>query len=164
MVVVDNPRSRPMTPFQERLGRVAVQWMTGMNNVAYRLSGGRVAGHLPSGAPICLLTTTGRRTKRRRTVPLLCLRDGADLVVVASRGGMSAHPAWYVNLRADPRAVVQLGPAAIRVRARDATEEERHRLWPTLAAVYEHFDAYQARTSRDIPVVILSPDRHDDPP
>jgi F420H(2)-dependent quinone reductase len=158
MAGVDNPRSRPMTPFQERLGRVTVQWMTGINNVAYRLSGGRVAGQVPSGAPICLLTTTGRRTRRQRTVPLLCLRDGADLVVVASRGGMSEHPAWYLNLRADPRAVVQLGPAAIRVRARDATDEERHRLWPALTAVYEYFDAYQARTSRRIPVVILSPD------
>ena len=157
MAAVGNPRSRPMTPYQERLGRVTVQWMTGFNNVAYRLSGGRVAGHVPSGAPICLLTTTGRRTKRRRTVPLLCLRDGADLIVVASRGGMSGHPAWYLNLRADPRAVVQLGPAAIRVRARDATEEERRRLWPALTAVYEHFDAYQARTPRRIPVVILSP-------
>jgi deazaflavin-dependent oxidoreductase (nitroreductase family) len=158
MAGVDNPRSRPMTPFQERLGRVTVQWMTGINNVAYRLSGGRVAGHVPSGAPICLLTTTGRRTKQRRTVPLLCLRDGADLVVVASRGGMSAHPAWYLNLRADPRAVVQLGHDTMRVRARDATEEERHRLWPALTAVYEYFDAYQARTSRRIPMVILSPD------
>jgi deazaflavin-dependent oxidoreductase (nitroreductase family) len=157
MAAVANPRSRPMTPFQERLGRVAVQWMTGVNNVAYRLSGGRVAGHLPSGAPICLLTTTGRRTRLRRTVPLLCLRDGADLVVVASRGGMSAHPAWYLNLRADPHAVVQLGSAVTRVRARDATEEERHRLWPALTAVYEHFDAYQARSPRRIPVVILSP-------
>jgi deazaflavin-dependent oxidoreductase (nitroreductase family) len=157
MLGVGNPRSRPMTPYQERLGRVTVQWMTGINNVAYRLSGGRVGGHVPSGAPICLLTTTGRRTKRRRTVPLLCLRDGADLVVVASRGGMSAHPAWYLNLRDDPRAVVQLGPAAIQVRARDATEEERHRLWPRLTAIYEHFDAYQARTPRRIPVVILSP-------
>jgi deazaflavin-dependent oxidoreductase (nitroreductase family) len=157
MDAVDNPRSRPMTPFQERLGRVAVQWMTGFNTVAYRLSGGRVAGHLLSGAPICLLTTTGRRTKRRRTVPLLYLRDGADLVVVASRGGMSAHPAWYLNLRTDPRAVVQLGPAAIAVQARDATEEERHRLWPALTAVYEHFDAYQVRTPRRIPMVILSP-------
>jgi deazaflavin-dependent oxidoreductase (nitroreductase family) len=157
MAAVANPRSRPMTPFQERLGRVTVQWMTGMNNVAYRLSGGRVAGHVPSGAPICLLTTTGRHTGRLRTVPLLCLRDGADLVVVASRGGMSGHPAWYLNLRADPRAVVQLGPGVTQVRARDATEEERHRLWPALTAVYEHFDAYQARTPRRIPVVILSP-------
>jgi deazaflavin-dependent oxidoreductase (nitroreductase family) len=70
---------------------------------------------------------------------------------------MSGHPAWYLNLGADPRAVVQLGRAEIPVRARDATEEERNRLWPALTAIYEHFDAYQARTARQIPVVILSP-------
>jgi F420H(2)-dependent quinone reductase len=92
-----------MTPFQERLGRVTVRWMTGMNNVAYRLSGGRVAGHVPGGAPICLLTTTGRRSGRQRTVPLLYVPDGDDLVVVvASRGGMGSHPAWYLNLLANP--------------------------------------------------------------
>lgn len=146
-----------MTRFQERLGRVTVQWMSGMNIVAYRLSGGRVAGHVPSGAPICLLTTTGRRSGRRRTVPLLYVPDGDNLVVVASRGGMGSHPAWYLNLLAAPSASVQLGSATKRMRARDATEEERRRLWPTLTAAYPHFDAYQVRTSRHIPVVILSP-------
>jgi F420H(2)-dependent quinone reductase len=154
---MDNPRARPMTPFQERLGRVTVQWMTGMNNVAYRLSGGRVAGQIPSGAPICLLTTTGRRSGRLRTVPLVYVPDGDDLVVVASRGGMGSHPAWYLNLLADPGAAVQVGAAARRVRARDAGEAERERLWPTLTAAYPHFDAYQLRTLRRIPVVILSP-------
>ena len=146
-----------MTPFQERLGRVTVQWMTGMNNVAYRLSGGRVAGRIPSGSPICLLTTTGRRSGRPRTVPLVYAPDGDDLVVVASRGGMGTHPAWYLNLVADPGATVQVGGSTMRVRARDATEAERERLWPTLTAAYPHFDAYQLRTSRSIPVVILSP-------
>jgi F420H(2)-dependent quinone reductase len=157
MVGVDNPRARPMTPFQERLGRVTVQWMTGMNNVAYRLSAGRVAGQVPSGAPICLLTTTGRRTGRRRTVPLLYLLDGDDLVVVASRGGMGSHPAWYLNLQTDPRATVQVGRSTSRVRARVAGEAERRRLWPALTAAYPHFDAYQERTSRHIPLVILTP-------
>src|SRR4051812_34950898 len=107
-----------MSPFQERLGRVTVQWLTGMNNVAYRLSAGRVAGRVPSGAPICLLTTTGRRSGRARTVPLLYVRDGAALVVVASRGGMTSHPAWYLNLCDDPDATVQLGATTLAVRAR----------------------------------------------
>jgi len=144
-----------MTPFQERLGRVTVQWMTGMNNVAYRLSGGQVAGHVPSGAPICLLTTVGRRSGRTRTVPLLYIADDDDLVVVASRGGMSGHPAWYLNLRANPMVTVQIGSVTKRFRACDATEPERRRLWIPLAAAYPHFDAYQQRTSRHIPVVIL---------
>ena len=131
---MDNPRARPMTPFQERLGRLTVQWMTGMNNVAYRLSDGRVAGHIPSGAPICLLTTTGRRSGRLRTVPLVYVPDGDDLVVVASRGGMGSHPAWYLNLLADPGATVQVRASTRRVRARDATEAERdpHRRLPAL--------------------------------
>ena len=154
---MDNPRARPMTPFQERLGRVTVQWMTGMNNVAYRLSKGRVAGHVPSGAPICLLTTTGRRSGRQRTVPLLYVPDGDDIVVVASRGGMGSHPAWYLNLLASPWASVQVDSLSQRVRARDATSVERRRLWPRLTAAYPYFDAYQLRTSRQIPVVILSP-------
>jgi deazaflavin-dependent oxidoreductase (nitroreductase family) len=146
-----------MTPIQERLGRVTVQWMTGMNIVAYRLSGGRVAGHVPSGAPICLLTTTGRRSGLRRTVPLLYVPDGDNFVVVASRGGMGSHPAWYLNLLAEPSASVQVGTEIRQMCARDATDEERLRLWPVLTSAYRHFDAYQARTPRHIPVVILSP-------
>jgi deazaflavin-dependent oxidoreductase (nitroreductase family) len=147
-----------MTAFQERVGRVTVQWMTGANNVVYRLSRGRVAGHVPSGAPICLLTTTGRRTGRRRTVPLLYLPYGDDrMALVASRGGMSAHPAWYLNLLADPRATVEVGARRREVVARPATSSERDDLWPALNAAYHHFDAYQRRTARDIPVVIVTP-------
>jgi deazaflavin-dependent oxidoreductase (nitroreductase family) len=70
---------------------------------------------------------------------------------------MSSHPAWYLNLRADPLATVQVGPHTRQVRARDASEVERQRLWPSLLAAYPHFDAYQERTPRRIPVVILSP-------
>ena len=70
MAAVANPRSRPMTPFQERLGRVTVQWMTGVNNVAYRLSGGRVAGQVPSGAPICLLTGAAYHAAAYRSASL----------------------------------------------------------------------------------------------
>ena len=92
-----------------------------------------------------------------RTVPLVYVPDGDDLVVVASRGGMGSHPAWYLNLRADPGATVQVGASTARVRARNATAAERERLWRLLTAVYPHFDAYQLRTSRHIPVVILSP-------
>jgi deazaflavin-dependent oxidoreductase (nitroreductase family) len=146
-----------MTAFQERLGRVTVQYMTGLNNVVYRLSAGRVAGNVPSGAPICLLTTIGRKSGRRRTVPLLYLPDGDDLVVVASRGGMTTHPAWYLNLLALPDVVVDLGTERRAMRGRPATDEERARVWPRLVEAYEHFASYQRRTAREIPVVILSP-------
>jgi deazaflavin-dependent oxidoreductase (nitroreductase family) len=148
-----------MTPFQSRLSQVGMQWMTAMGIAAYRISGGRVAGHVPSGAPICLLTTTGRRSGRRRCVPLLYVTDGDELVVVASRGGMGSHPAWYLNLLADPNAVVEVGRRRVHVRARTASLSERARLWPLLVGVYENFDAYQARTERELPVVVLSPTR-----
>jgi len=77
--------------------------------------------------------------------------------VVASRGGMSTHPGWYLNLQADPAASVRIGAQQRKVRARDATEDERCRFWPRLAAAYPYFDGYRARTSRQIPMVILSP-------
>ena len=150
-------RREPMTPYQERLGRFTVQFMTGYNNVMYRLSKGRVAGTSPTGAPICLLTTTGRRTGRRRTVPLLYLPDGENFVVVASKGGMSTHPAWYLNLSADPNAVVESHGRTFLAVARAATDEERARMWPQLVAVYGHFESYQLRTTRQIPMVVLIP-------
>ena len=146
-----------MTPFQERLSRVGVQCLTAMGIVTYRLSGGRVAGQVPGGAPICLLTTRGRQTGRPRCVPLLYLVDGGALVVVASRGGMTTHPAWYLNLLADPNVVVETGRERRVMRARPATDEERERLWPRLVTAYEHFESYQRRTDRVIPVVMLTP-------
>jgi deazaflavin-dependent oxidoreductase (nitroreductase family) len=146
-----------MTPFQERLGRFTVQCMTGINNVVYRLSAGRVAGRVPSGAPVCLLTTIGRRTGRRRTVALLYVELDGELVVVASRGGMSTHPAWYLNLLAEPEVTVATGAVSRRARARPASAEEVARAWPVLTAAYRHFDEYQQRTDREIPVVVISP-------
>jgi deazaflavin-dependent oxidoreductase (nitroreductase family) len=151
---------RPLTPFQERLGRVAVQWMAGVNAVAFRMSGGRVAARVPGGAPICLVTTTGRRTGRPRTVPLLYLpSDGDEIVLVASHGGMSSHPAWYLNLSADPRAVVDIGRTRTEMTARPATRAERAELWPRLVASYPRFETYRRRTDRVIPLVILRPIR-----
>lgn len=150
--------TRPLTPFQERLGRVAVQWMAGVNAVAFRMSGGRVAAHVPGGAPICLVTTIGRRTGRRRTVPLLYLPCGDDeIVLVASHGGMSTHPGWYLNLVADPHAVVDTDRGRVDMEARPATEAERADLWPRLVAIYPRFETYRRRTARVIPLVILRP-------
>jgi F420H(2)-dependent quinone reductase len=153
-----DPRARPMTAFQERLGRVAVRWMAGFNSAAYRLSNGRVAAHVPGGAPICLLTTIGRRSGRPRTVPLLYIpHDGDQIVVVASHGGMSIRPAWCLNLMAHPRATVEVGSRSRSMTARVASDAERAELWPALTGVYPRFDLYQRRTDRIIPVLILAP-------
>ena len=146
-----------MTPFQERFGRWTVQVMTAWNNTLFTLSKGGVGGNVPSGAPICLLVTTGRRTGELRTVPLFCLPRDGTFVVVASNGGMSGHPAWYLNLQADPRAVVRIRDRAIATVAHEADDSERDALWPLLIAGYEHFSAYQTRTDRTIPIIVLTP-------
>lgn len=130
---------------------------------AYRMTNGRVGGTwrvgsaLRRGVPICLLTTRGRKTGRPRTLPLLYMRDGDRVVIVASQGGLPKHPMWYLNLRADPRVVVRIGPDVRRMRARTADADERAALWPRLLEVYADYDSYQSWTDREIPVVICEP-------
>lgn len=108
--------------------------------------------------PVLLLTTTGRRSGRPRTTPLTYFRDGRDLVVIASNGGSDRPPAWSLNLEHDPRARVRIGSATIAVTAATATPEERARLWPTITAVHPGYAAYQRKTTRRIPVLLLTPD------
>lgn len=149
-------RRQPMNEFQERLGRMTVQVMTGLNNIAFRLSDGRVGGEVPSGAPICLLTTTGRKTGRPRTVPLLFLWCGDDILLVASNGGMSRPPYWYLNLLDDPVAEVSVDDWKQHRVARVLSDEEKAEQWPRLVDAYMHFENYRLRTERNIPLVMLS--------
>lgn len=123
----------------------------------YRLTGGLVGHRVPFAPPMLLLDHVGAKTGEPRTSALAYLADGRDLVLVASKGGHPRHPAWYHNLRANPDTTVQVGPERRRVRARVATAEERERLWPRVVEVYGGFDSYQARTQREIPLVILEP-------
>ena len=127
-----------------------------LNAWIYRLSGGRLMARFPSGAPVCLLATQGRKSGQRRTVPLLYLADGDDLVVVASQGGAPQHPGWYFNLVADPVAEVQIGRRRFPVTARTVSEAEKAAVWPRLVAIYPPYEAYQRRTTRSIPVMRLS--------
>jgi deazaflavin-dependent oxidoreductase (nitroreductase family) len=149
------PTPPPMPP-PGSLQLKVVNVMTELNTRAYRLSGGRIGGRF-KGAPVLLLEHVGRKSGKRRTSPLLYLRDGEDLVLVASAGGREAHPAWFYNVMASPRNTVQVGRERREVLARKATPEERARLWPQVVAIYADYDAYQRRTSREIPLVILSP-------
>ncbi len=123
----------------------------------YRLTGGSLGGKL-GGRPMLLLTTTGRKSGKRRTTPLQYLSDGEDLVVVASNGGNVRHPAWWLNIDANPQADVQVGDDKRRVRAETANEQERSRLWPLLVEEYGGFQDYEDETERTIPVVILRPE------
>ncbi len=120
----------------------------------YIASGGQ-DGHLWEGVTTLLLTTTGRRSGQTRTTPLIYGRDGDRYLVVASRGGAPKHPSWYENLAAQPLVQVQVMADRFKARARTATAAEKPALWKTMAAIWPPYDEYQARTPREIPVVIL---------
>jgi deazaflavin-dependent oxidoreductase (nitroreductase family) len=147
---------QPWTPTQERLGTIAVKLMSMVNVWLFRLTGGRLGSRF-SGAPVCLVTVTGRKTGQPRTVPLLYLQRGDEIVLVASKGGMSHHPVWYHNMMANPRVEVEIGREKRSMLVRRATDDEKRRLWPELVEMYPDYDDYQARTTRRIPVLVLSP-------
>jgi proline iminopeptidase len=107
------------------------------------------------GSHILLLTTTGRKTGNRTTTPLIFGMDGDNPVLVASQGGAPDHPGWYKNLVKTPDAEVQIKGETFAVRARDAEGEERDRLWRMMNGEWRHYDEYQQRTDRRIPVVVL---------
>jgi deazaflavin-dependent oxidoreductase (nitroreductase family) len=107
------------------------------------------------GTTILLLTTTGRRTGEQRTTPLIFREVDGAYVIVASKGGADEPPAWYVNLEAQPDVEVQIKGDRFPARARTASSEERARIWPLMAEVWPDYDAYQAKTDREIPIVLL---------
>jgi deazaflavin-dependent oxidoreductase (nitroreductase family) len=115
-------------------------------------------GHDWNGRPTLLLTTHGRRSGEKHTLPLIYGRDGDRLLVVASRGGAPKHPSWYLNLVADPEVEVQVKGDRFRARAHPASADEKPRLWRTMTAVFPDYAEYQKRTTREIPVVVLERD------
>lgn len=124
-----------------------------------RASGGRI-GRRANGMPVVELVTTGRRSGEPRAVILTSpIRDGDAWVVVASRAGDDRHPAWYHNVRHEPRVTVAVqGGPHVPMRAGVATAEERARLWPRVVAEFPHYAKYQERTDREIPLVLLHPE------
>ena len=131
-----------------------VRALSSLHRLLYRATGGLIGGR-SRRLRFLLLTTTGHRTGRARTKPLLYLRDGNRFVLAASYGGRPYHPAWYLNLRANPEARVQIGRARRAVHARDATPDERERLWPRFVATYPKYELYRSKTTREIPIVVL---------
>ena len=133
-----------------------VRALSRLHTALYRLTGGAVGRRLVNN-DMLLLTTVGRRTGRRHTVPLLYLEDGPRLVVIASWGGRDHHPEWFRNLQAAPEATVRLRGTERRVTARPADEAERAEWWPRVVAAYDGYAVYQSKTERVIPVVFLEP-------
>jgi len=121
----------------------------------YRETNGEV-GHLwREGSTILLLTTTGRKSGEKRTVPLIYAADGARYVIIASKGGAPEHPGWYQNIEKSPDVELQVKGDVFRARARVAKGEERERLWRLANTVWKYYDDYAKKTAREIPVVVL---------
>jgi F420H(2)-dependent quinone reductase len=134
----------------------AQKWAAKLHASVFRATGGRIGGRMV-GSPILLLVTTGRKSGLQRTTVLLYLQDVGRHVIVASNGGTAKHPAWLLNLRADPEATIEVGARKTRVRATEARGERKVRLWQRLIRMYPSYEDYQKRTDREIPVVVLDP-------
>jgi deazaflavin-dependent oxidoreductase (nitroreductase family) len=127
---------------------------------AYRETDGE-RGYIWNNATILLLTTIGRRSGEEKTVPLIFVEDGDNFVIIASLGGAPKHPVWYLNLQANPRVTLQVKDKVFEADARTAQPPERDRLWAKAREAWPQYDDYQAKTSREIPVVVLEPVRSD---
>jgi deazaflavin-dependent oxidoreductase (nitroreductase family) len=112
-------------------------------------------GHLWRGVPTLLLTTQGRKSGQWRRTALIYGKHGSSYLLVASQGGAPTHPAWYLNLTANPEVEVQVGAEKFTARARTATEQEKPELWAAMTAIWPDYDQYQTKTERPIPVVVL---------
>jgi len=125
------------------------------HTLAYRATRGVIGHRFPGSPPMLLLEHVGAKSGTLRTSPLVYVRDGDDVVIVASKGGHPKHPAWYHNLKANPDTIVQIGSERRPVRARVATAGERGRLWNRAVQTYGGYGGYQQRTDREIPLVVL---------
>jgi deazaflavin-dependent oxidoreductase (nitroreductase family) len=132
------------------------RWVTRLHAWVYRRSGGRILGRM-GGQPVLLLQTTGRRSGQTRTTPVQYLADDDTFVVVASNAGAARPPSWYLNLRADPDAKVQVAERAINVRAQEATGQERVVLWQRLTAANHYLERAAGKAGRDLPLMALVP-------
>jgi deazaflavin-dependent oxidoreductase (nitroreductase family) len=133
--------------------------MNAVHRGVLKVSGGRL-GWDAQNMPVLELTTTGRKSGRPHSIMLTSpVQEGNTIVVVASRGGDDHHPAWFLNLQANPQVEVAMkGGSRRRMRARVATPEERARLWPLVIADHKNYAGYQTRTQREIPLVLLEPE------
>ncbi len=151
---------KPYSRGQEAFGNVFLKAMGKAQAWIYRKSGWKSGGKFLQDTDVCLLTTVGRKSGKPRTTPLIYLEDGENVIIVASKGGFSDHPQWYLNLRANPAAELQRGSEVRKMTAREASPEEVEVIWPRLLEIYTDFDEYKARasaTDRVIPLIVLSP-------
>lgn len=147
--------SIPQRP--SRLLRAIFKRANAIQTGLYRLTGGAI-GHRFRGGTLLLLTTTGRRTGKPHTVPVMYIADGDRLIVLATYGGQEFFPAWYHNLTSQPEATVQIERRHFKVRAAEASGEEYQRLWTFVVGQVPLFEGYRKKLQRRIPIMILHPD------
>jgi deazaflavin-dependent oxidoreductase (nitroreductase family) len=138
-------------------------WGTRLHAAGYRITGGRLLGRA-GRHPVLLLGTVGRRTGERRTTPVQYLAEGDGFVVVASNRGAARPPAWYLNLRANPQALVQVGARRIEVQAQEATGRERAQLWQQLTDTNRYLKRAARKAERELPLMALVPSTSTTPP
>lgn len=146
------------SPAQERFGSWFIRTFGALQVHVYELSGGRLWNTFLGGR-VAILTTVGRKSGKRRKLPLLYVEDQERVVMAASKGGMSTTPSWLRNVEAEPRVRVQIGSRVRDMLARIASEDEEQRYWPLLQAMYPGFAEYRARCEgvRHIPLVVFEP-------
>lgn len=149
---------KPYSEGQEKFGTWLIKNVGKWQVSVYRATGGRVWNKF-LGAPVAILTSIGHKSGETRRTPLLYLEDGNNVVIAASKGGMSKPPVWMFNLQAHAECEIQIGPRNRMMRARVATEAEEEALWPRLTEIYADFEEYRARTAgvRHIPLFVLEP-------
>lgn len=130
-----------------------VGWVN--DHIRKYVDSGGADGHDWRGAPTLLLTTTGRRSGKQHRTALIYRQVGADYVLVASRGGAPTHPAWFLNLEANPDVRLQVRDEEFAGKARVASGDERERLWQAMAEVWPDYDNYKTKTEREIPVIVV---------
>lgn len=136
---------------------LAARVVSSMHEQLFRATKGRIGG-TGLGMPVLILATTGRKSGKVRTTMLTSpVQEGEAIVIVASYGGDNRHPAWFLNLRDNPDVEVTMRGATRKMKARVASIDEKARLWPRVTEKYRGYAAYQRRTDRDIPLVILEP-------
>lgn len=134
--------------------RPVTRFFTKAHVFLYKLTGGKA--QIP-GYPTMLLTVKGRKTGKLRTIPLIYIKDADRFVIAAAYAGSEHNPTWWLNLQSSGEGLVQVMRDTVRVSAQVAPPEARADLWQRLSAMYPYFTDYQTRTSREIPIVILSP-------
>jgi len=134
---------------------VLARAVTTLHTQVYKRTGGKVGAKVGK-TTMGLLTTTGRKSGQPRTTPLNIVADGDRWLLVASYGGDDRDPQWFKNLQSNPQATIQFGGETIAVRATVASDEEKKALWPKVVDSYKGYEGYQRKTSRDIPVVVLT--------